>query len=291
MPTHAKKTTEQIKTQRATRALQQFQSHHRTPTNITSSQLCWTCVNAVPSTEAGTGCEWSRFLEPVPGWEAKKVKSGSGLDGTTYSISECPKYKPDPPRAFVSSSVAPEGDVPRFREDGSYVPYVYNDTLKEYVPKIGPKEVSLKKPAQAYPSWMKGANTALQKLELTEQQSETLNTNMHILGTLPTSTVKELIDRETSKSATDLQRYCRKYGKDGWYLNMKRGRTGHVASPDDVCPACDGKRYVIKPYGSRHVVMRCPKCSIDLTDTLAAIMAYADGVNFDHKKYPFYINK
>ena len=56
-------------------------------------QLCWSCKNAVPD-DVGHGCEWSEGLRPVPGWEAVPVFRQSM--GDTWSISQCPKYDPEP---------------------------------------------------------------------------------------------------------------------------------------------------------------------------------------------------
>ena len=67
---------------------------------IQSQQICWSCQNAVPSEDGKRGCEWSRDLRPVPGWEAEiKVK---GTMGVMWHITSCPKYIADPPRAKVS---------------------------------------------------------------------------------------------------------------------------------------------------------------------------------------------
>ena len=53
-----------------------------------SDQLCWDCKNACG------GCEWSKSLEPVPGWKAKKIKKvDHGFEYETYSIKKCPKFE------------------------------------------------------------------------------------------------------------------------------------------------------------------------------------------------------
>ena len=62
----------------------------------TSQQLCWSCQNAVASEITGRGCEWSRDLRPVPGWTAEMIRKPGY--GETWSITECPKYIPEPPR-------------------------------------------------------------------------------------------------------------------------------------------------------------------------------------------------
>lgn len=61
-----------------------------------TQQLCWSCRNAVPSEVTGRGCEWSRDLRPVPGWEAEAVNKGAM--GLTWSIKKCPKYVAEPAR-------------------------------------------------------------------------------------------------------------------------------------------------------------------------------------------------
>ena len=58
--------------------------------------LCWTCQNAVPIPE-GKGCNWSRNLKPVEGWEAKKtIKRPSEGRMESYCVRSCPEYIPDP---------------------------------------------------------------------------------------------------------------------------------------------------------------------------------------------------
>ena len=61
-----------------------------------SGQLCWGCKNACG------GCEWSRKLEPVPGWKAKKGAYrgyAAGKEGVmkveNYKVISCPKFEPD----------------------------------------------------------------------------------------------------------------------------------------------------------------------------------------------------
>ena len=64
--------------------------------------ICWSCQRA-----AG-GCSWSGLdpktlepaFQPVPGWTAERVPyiiHGCKPD-TTYCITTCPLYLPDPPR-------------------------------------------------------------------------------------------------------------------------------------------------------------------------------------------------
>lgn len=43
--------------------------------------LCWDCGNA-----CNGGCSWSRCLEPVKGWEAKKTAD-------SYVVKHCPNFK------------------------------------------------------------------------------------------------------------------------------------------------------------------------------------------------------
>lgn len=57
-------------------------------------QLCWSCKNACG------GCEWSAYLEPVPGWTAEKVPRWEYIGtkenkrkGFSYKITECPKFE------------------------------------------------------------------------------------------------------------------------------------------------------------------------------------------------------
>lgn len=62
-------------------------------------QLCWSCQNAVPSLDGRRGCEWSMDLRPVPGWTAEMVTKTSF--GSTWRITACPKYMPEPTRRAV----------------------------------------------------------------------------------------------------------------------------------------------------------------------------------------------
>ena len=62
------------------------------------STICWDCINAVPNPETGAGCNWSRKLEPVDGWEAEKNEI-IHYYGTTFSsvetcrVIKCPLFK------------------------------------------------------------------------------------------------------------------------------------------------------------------------------------------------------
>ena len=63
---------------------------------ITRKQtLCWECKNAVPNSESGTGCEWSRYFKPVPGWDAKRkdVSMGKNKKLVSYCVINCPKFE------------------------------------------------------------------------------------------------------------------------------------------------------------------------------------------------------
>lgn len=61
-----------------------------------STQLCWSCLNAVPNVEIGRGCEWSRLLQPVPGWDAEMVVMREV--GPTWAVRGCPRYEVEPVR-------------------------------------------------------------------------------------------------------------------------------------------------------------------------------------------------
>lgn len=59
----------------------------------TSKQtLCWKCKNAVPSADGTYGCNWSRSLQPVEGWEATPSPHNS------FHIINCPEFIPDDPQ-------------------------------------------------------------------------------------------------------------------------------------------------------------------------------------------------
>lgn len=58
--------------------------------------LCWRCRKAAPSTQAGTGCSWSRRFQPVPGWEAEATQMWVGGErGTvpTFRVVKCPEFE------------------------------------------------------------------------------------------------------------------------------------------------------------------------------------------------------
>lgn len=62
------------------------------PTDYTSPKYtrCWTCQNAC------AGCNWSRFGEPVPGWEAKKIVIPSNENyAEGWFVVSCPEYVED----------------------------------------------------------------------------------------------------------------------------------------------------------------------------------------------------
>ena len=51
--------------------------------------------NAVPNSELGAGCEWSRYFKPVPGWDAKRkdVSMGKNRKTLSYFVVKCPKFE------------------------------------------------------------------------------------------------------------------------------------------------------------------------------------------------------
>lgn len=55
--------------------------------------ICWTCANACG------GCSWSDHWKhrPVPGWKAEKalLRVNRGEMVESYSVIECPEYRPD----------------------------------------------------------------------------------------------------------------------------------------------------------------------------------------------------
>lgn len=60
------------------------------------TQLCWSCVNAVPSLEHG--CPWSERFEPVEGWTAEEtvlatMRDGRAFDLHSFLITACPLYE------------------------------------------------------------------------------------------------------------------------------------------------------------------------------------------------------
>lgn len=55
-------------------------------------QPCWTCKKATG------GCNWSNRLEPVEGWEAKRVRREmwrKDMENYGYEIIRCPEYEKD----------------------------------------------------------------------------------------------------------------------------------------------------------------------------------------------------
>lgn len=52
--------------------------------------LCWDCQNAC------SGCDWSRSLEPIPGWTATPtvINHQSGPEDS-YIVWDCPMFKRD----------------------------------------------------------------------------------------------------------------------------------------------------------------------------------------------------
>lgn len=52
--------------------------------------LCWKCRNAVPNSQTGAGCEWSKGFCPVPGWTAE-LHECDGIE--SYRVLSCPKFE------------------------------------------------------------------------------------------------------------------------------------------------------------------------------------------------------
>lgn len=61
-------------------------------TSVVQDTLCWACKNAVPSENCG--CNWSRALKPVEGWEVRISKGYR--DG--YLVVRCPEFIVDETR-------------------------------------------------------------------------------------------------------------------------------------------------------------------------------------------------
>lgn len=61
--------------------------------------LCWHCQNSVPSADGSKGCEWSLYLQPVPGWDAiprtirNRVKKGESSITKSFHVIFCPRFK------------------------------------------------------------------------------------------------------------------------------------------------------------------------------------------------------
>lgn len=53
--------------------------------------ICWECVNAVPDAVKGHGCNWSKGLVPIDGWEAEKHRNKEGQ--WSYRVVKCPEFK------------------------------------------------------------------------------------------------------------------------------------------------------------------------------------------------------
>ncbi|MBS5518626.1 MAG: hypothetical protein KHX17_08785 [Clostridiales bacterium] len=56
--------------------------------------LCWQCRRATG------GCEWSAFLQPVPGWQAertfRRVRRGGAVQlAPGIRVAACPKFERD----------------------------------------------------------------------------------------------------------------------------------------------------------------------------------------------------
>ena len=52
--------------------------------------LCWDCANAVPTETLG--CTWSRFLEPISGWDADDTSGLFRYSGSAYHVNSCPLF-------------------------------------------------------------------------------------------------------------------------------------------------------------------------------------------------------
>lgn len=60
--------------------------------------LCWQCKNAVPSIVKNRGCNWSRKLEPVEGWDAEETVVGAIRDmdkAKGFRVISCPEFIDD----------------------------------------------------------------------------------------------------------------------------------------------------------------------------------------------------
>lgn len=51
--------------------------------------LCWCCKHAVPSKDGTIGCNWSKHLEPVEGWEAIENTHSRRAYGVWDNEKEC----------------------------------------------------------------------------------------------------------------------------------------------------------------------------------------------------------
>ena len=63
--------------------------------------ICWDCKNACG------GCNWSRALKPVDGWDAELIEyipwgTKSQTLHTTYYIKQCPEFVKDEPRKHTN---------------------------------------------------------------------------------------------------------------------------------------------------------------------------------------------
>lgn len=59
--------------------------------------LCWYCKNSVPDKSGKVGCNWSRFLLPLPGWDAEKVTINNMYNHRkcvrkSYIVKGCPEF-------------------------------------------------------------------------------------------------------------------------------------------------------------------------------------------------------
>ena len=64
--------------------------------SIETQSLCWFCLNSVPNKRTGTGCSWSRKLQPVEGWEADRVENSTHHSKVkSYRVRTCPEFNRD----------------------------------------------------------------------------------------------------------------------------------------------------------------------------------------------------
>ena len=61
-------------------------------TTPTPASLCWDCQRAAGADR----CCWADKFEPVPGWDAVKTKTMTGL--TSYAVKNCPAFLRDKKR-------------------------------------------------------------------------------------------------------------------------------------------------------------------------------------------------
>lgn len=77
-----------------------------------AATICWACANAVP--DGKRGCPWSKDLEPVPGWVAKK-KTGREFD--TWKVIECPLFVADDDQTRAEQAEQLRADLASMKEE------------------------------------------------------------------------------------------------------------------------------------------------------------------------------